>query len=463
MKNLNFQNKKVTVMGLGLHGGAEGLVKFLAENGARILVTDLKPEKELFPTIQKLKKYSNIDFHLGGHSWSDFENAEIVFKNPAVSANSPWVQEINKAGIKLSSEMNLFFELCQSQNIIGVTGTNGKSTTATLIYEILKTEIPNLFFGGNIGGSLLPEVNKIRHNDIVILELSSFQLEDLTRTKKSPHISVILNITPDHLDQHTNFQEYQKAKQNILNFQTNNDIAVLNAADNNILKISKKSKAEKFYFGLDQKLTNLKLFSLIENNQIVLQNRSKIPICSVSGVLIPGKHNLENILGAVLVGKIFKIKPSNIKKAIIYFKGLPHRLEFVKDIKGVKYYNDSKATTPESTIAALNAFNQPIILIAGGKDKKVSLDNLAKNISAKVKTLILMGKTAPKIKLLVESEPSSPKILMAKTLKKAVKIMEKSAQKGDIGLLSPACSSLDQFENFEQRGEIFKKLILEGK
>lgn len=460
---MELKNKNITVMGLGLHGGGEGLVKYLVENKANIKITDLKSQKELKPTIKKLKKYKNIEYHLEGHNWSDFESADVVFKNPAVPENSKWIKKIKSSGIKLSSEMNLFFEQCKSKNIIGITGTNGKSTTATLINEILKTKFTNtkkqkVFFGGNIGGTLLNQLSKISEDDIVVLELSSFQLQNLANIKKSPHIAVILNLTPDHLDQHKDFQEYKNAKSNIVKFQTKNDSVIINANDQNVAEICQNIKSKIFRFAINSNKKNLDAF--VEKNKIfVFNNQEKNHIISKSNIFIPGNHNIENILAAVLVAKRFNVSSEKIKKAIINFKGLEHRVEFVSQLNGVKFYNDSKATTSDSTIAAIKSFSKPVILIAGGKDKNVDLTQLANVISKNVKNLILIGQTASKIENLVKKNQGLKSVNISNTLEKAVIIAKKLSENGDIVLFSPSSSSFDQFENFEQRGKIYKKLI----
>ena len=479
MKNYNFKNKKVTVMGLGLHGGGEGLVRYLAEKGAEVLVSDVKSAKGLGATLKNLADLKNVEYHLMGHKWKDFESADIIFLNPAIKKSSLWIKKIQKAKIPISSEMNLFFQLC-SGKIIGVTGTNGKSTTAHLIFEILKNKFEPVFslagqsleedsdqkrvyFGGNIGGSLLRYVDQISKDDLVLLELSSFQLADFSQIKISPHISIILNITPDHLDQHVDFSEYATAKKNILRFQKETDFAILNYDQKIVRKTRGKTPAQILFFS--QK-GDLNKGAFLEDDKITISFRGKkIPIIDLSELKILGKHNIENILAAVLVGILYSVKPKEISRTLSRFGGLPHRIEFIREDSGVKFYNDSKATTPESTIAALGCFKKPVILICGGREKNTDLSCLAEIIVQRVGYVFLIGEIAAKLESLILKKSETvqksvlKKVTVSKYLKRAVADAKKKAKKGDVILLSPAASSFDQFENFEQRGNKFKKLV----
>ena len=485
---MDFRNKKITVMGLGLHGGGEGLTRFLAERGAQVTVTDLKSEAELKPTLDKLSDLTNIKYHLGGHSWSDFKSADLVFINQAVSKKSLWVKKIAKAQIPISSETNLFFQMCRGQTI-GVTGTNGKSTVATLIFEILKTKYQSVsilesdnqpaddnhakvYLGGNIGGSLLKHVDQISQNDLVVLELSSFQLQDLAQIKKSPHIAVILNVTPDHLDQHSDFSEYLEAKKNIVKFQKESDFSILNYDYKNVRRIAKSSLAQNLFFSRQTELTK---GSFLDEEMICVMFRGKkYQIIPTSKIKIPGVHNIENILASVLVGILYQVPVTNISRALTNFKGLPHRIELVADLAGIKFYNDSKATTPESTISALNSFQKPVILICGGKEKNLDFSKLAKTMINKVRYLLLIGETAAKIEKEIQKisqkikQNKNQKLILPKTtlvnnLEKAVSMAKMKAKSGDVVLFSPATSSYDQFSGFEERGEKFKQFVLGAK
>ncbi len=479
MKNNKFKNKKVTVIGLGLHGGGEGLVRYLAEKGAEVLVSDTKSAKELELTLKNLSDLKNVEYHLSGHIWEDFKSADIIFLNPAVKKSSLWVKKIEKAKIPISSEMNLFFQLCPGK-IIGVTGTNGKSTTAHLIFEILKNKFEPVFslgsqlkeedsdrrkvyFGGNIGGSLLKYIDQISKDDLILLELSSFQLADFPQIKISPHISIILNITPDHLDQHANFSEYATAKKNILRFQKETDFAILNYDQKIVRKTREKTPAQVLFFSQKRDLSK---GAFLEDDKVIVSFRGKkFSIIDISELKILGKHNIGNVLAAVLVGILYGIKSEKISQTLLRFSGLSHRIEFIEEISGVKFYNDSKATTPESTIAAVKCFKKPVILICGGKEKNTNPSRLAEIIVQRAKYVFLIGETAKKLESLIFKKSKTTeksvlkKVTVSKYLKRAFVDAIKIAKKGDTILLSPAASSFDQFENFEQRGDKFKKLI----
>lgn len=470
---MEFKDKNVTVMGLGLHGGGAGLAQFLVNNGARVRITDLKAKDELHSSLAKLKNLP-IDYHFGGHSWSDFQNADIVFVNPAVKMNSPWIQKIKKAGIAISSEINLFFELCPAE-IIGITGTNGKTTTVNMVYQILQKHFADnpsrkIFLGGNVGGTLLNQLEQINENSIIILELSSFQLDSIKLIKKSPHVAVVLNIAPDHLDQHASFEEYVAAKQSIVEYQAETDFAILNADQKIARSFRHKTPAKIILFSHERDLSSGAYIA--EDKKLIVSWRGRDEkIINRSEIKLPGEHNLENILAAVAVAAIYNVTRQEIVEVLNHFKLPPHRLEFVKTIKKVKYYNDSKATTPESTIAALRSFSDPVTLIVGGSKKNVDFTKLAGFIVRRVKTLILIGDAKKDIYHAVLQKLRSKKIAqkqrtlkknrcyLKQDLSKAVTLAMYKARAGEVVLLSPACASFDQFPNFEERGREFKRLV----
>ncbi len=333
--------------------------------------------------------------------------------------------------------------------------------------KIKKPEAPTtnkkskIFIGGNIGQPLIDKLEKIQKKDLVVLELSSFQLEDLA---KSPHIAVILNITPDHLNRHYKFSDYIKAKKNIIKFQKKDDWAILNFDDEIVKNFPKDYKGKVFPFSINKKF---KKGVQIENGYITVKNGiSEQKICSKSRLKLLGGHNLENVLSATAVAYLIGVEPEQIKEVITGFSGLEHRLEFVSEINRVKFYNDSKATTCESTIVALRSFDcGKIILIAGGYDKKADFSKLAcEIINSKVKHLILIGETSDKIaQAILQISNLKSQISKCKTLKEAVKLSKKISQSGDIILLSPACASYDMFLNFEERGKKFKQLVKKEK
>lgn len=445
---MEFKNKKIALIGLG--ETSKGLVRFLLKQKADLTGLDKKTKNELsnFSYFSKLP----IKLVLGPRYLSNLGYFDFIFLSPGI----PIFPEIKKNKKNISSEIKLFFEFCQAP-IIGVTGTNGKTTTTTLIDKILKKKDNNVFTGGNIGQTLIDKLGKIKKSSKVVLELSSFQLQDL---EKSPHIAIILNITPDHLDRHKNFKEYLEAKKNIIKHQGKNDFAVLNKDQKLVWDLRKITEAKIFPFSTKEKL---KHGAYIDNNWIVVANNgSRKKVLPISDLKLIGQHNLENVLASVTVGYLSNVSLKDMNSILGKFKGVEHRIEFVRNIKGVKFYNDSKATTPESTIAALKSFDNPIILIAGGYDKEADFSKLGKVISQKVKNLILIGKTASKIQAKAKSSPENNlKIEKVKTLKEATKIALKNSQAGDIILLSPACASYDMFKNYEERGELFKKFVKE--
>lgn len=468
---MNFKDKKITVMGLGLHGGNEGLIRYLVNQGAKVCVTDQKTESELKPTIDRLSDL-DIEYRLGKHEWGDFVDADIIFINQAVKPDSLWRKKIKKSKIATSTEMNLFFENCPAP-IIGITGTNGKSTSATLTYEILKAGSmlkKKIFFGGNIGGSLLNQLSEMTEDDLVILELSSFQLMDLSKLHKSPHVAVILNITPDHLDYHKDFNDYLDAKKSILKFQDESDFAIINHHQIKTRELARDACSRVFYFNAYKKLKD---GIYLDDEMIISRWRGKVQkIMPVSDIPMPGRHNIENVMVAIACGIIYKVDPQIISDTIANFQGLEHRLELVKEIEGVKYYNDSKATTPESTIAALYSFKAPIILLAGGSEKFSKFKRMSQEIVKRCKAVYLFGQTSKRIfasinKRFNQMKPEMLKlkkedIYLVEDMKSALSSAQKKAEKGDIILLSPACASFDQFANFEERGEEFKKMIRES-
>jgi len=479
-----FKNKKIAVVGLGKTG--QELLKFLVkQNPAELVGLDAK--KVSCPTFAKVsagRQLAGVRCQFGKNYLKNLAEFNIVFVSPGISADLPEIKYARDAGVEITSETELFFNLCPAK-IIGVTGTNGKTTTVKLLETILKSvvgsQLSNVFTGGNIGQPLINQLDQIKKNDLVLLELSSFQLENL---KKSPNISVILNITPDHLDRHPDMDEYQRAKANIIKYQNAGDFAVLNFDDPATYKLSKHVTFNLIGFSRTRELEN----GVFAKNGEISYKFTKSPakgigkqgvICKVSGINLLGPGNLENVLAVSAVALLCGVAPEKIADCIKKFKGLEHRIEFAGKAKGVTYYNDSKSTTPASTVMALRAFPQSVILIAGGYDKGVSFSDLAKGIfSSKVKHLVLFGQTASKIQeavLGVQQEryggldrlrriqtnmyPNTTEVV--KDLKSAMVEVKKIVQKGDIVLFSPACASFDQFTDYKERGKKFKEMVNE--
>jgi len=446
-----FKDKKVTVMGLGLHGGGAGVAKFFSKQGAKVLVTDLKTKKQLRESLQKLKDLP-IKFVLGGHREEDFINTDLIIKNPAVPSNSPYLKIARKHDILIKTDVSIFFDLCPAP-IIGVTGTKGKSTVAFLIYLFLTSKYPDTILAGNIGLSPLEVFSKIQKfgsRGKVVLELSSFELEDL---KKSPKVAVITTIFPDHLDRYKNFKDYIRAKKSIFKYQNENDILVLNYGNPEARKLASETRSKVYFF---------------------------TPLNSCKANLTGLKDS--NVSAALAVAKIFKIPKKNIGKVLSNFKGLPHRQELIATKKGKKYINDATATTPQSVILAINTFKKrfpgsKIILIAGGLDKNLKYKGLAEEIQKKIDCLILLPGTASD-KIRKELKSFTPleitgkerkhrlhksltgfKIYPVNSMNQAVKKGSNLAKKGDLVLLSPGAASFNLFKNEFDRGEQFLKAV----
>ncbi|MBE7031891.1 MAG: UDP-N-acetylmuramoyl-L-alanine--D-glutamate ligase [Ruminococcaceae bacterium] len=378
------------------------------------------------------------------------EDTEIIFKTPGLRGDVPELVKAQKNGVEITSEMELFFKLCPCK-IIAVTGSDGKTTTTTLIGEMLKKEGYTCHIGGNIGKPLIGEVEKMTEKDIAVLELSSFQLFSM---RQSPDIAVITNVTPNHLDWHKDFDEYIEAKKNIMKFQTENGVLVTNSAN----EITKKIGNEAVGVNRTFSFSNESLVCLKDG--FICYNGEKI--INAGDIIIPGSHNVENYMAAIAATRDF-VSNETVDYVAKNFGGVAHRIELVRELDGVKYYNDSIASSPARTTAGLASFNQKVILIAGGYDKKIPFDDFGEVVNDRVKKLILVGATSDKIEAAVKNSPNfnDLPIIRETEFKKAVESARSCAENGDIVLLSPACASFDLFGNFEERGNTFKKIVNE--
>ena len=437
-----FKGKKVTVMGLGLLGKRLGDIAFLAEMGAKVLVTDLKSAKELAPSIKKLKEYKNIKYVLGEHRMEDFKNCDFVLKGQGVALDSPYIQYAQKNGVPIEMDESLFAKLAPQVKIIGVTGTRGKTTTTVLIYEILKEAGIRVHLGGNIRGTAaLPLLKDVRDGDYVVFELSSWQLQGLGEAKISPHIAVFTNFMPDHMNYYKNsLKKYFADKSYVFKFQKRGDVLVLGPG----------MKAHK------RKIKNVK-------SKIINTDIKRIP--KSWHISLPGKHNLENIVCAIEVARALNIDEEIIKKVIKDFSPVSGRLEFVKSIKGIKIYNDNNSTTPEATQVALLALgeiiskNKNIILIIGGTDKNLELKKLIESIKKYVKGVFLIpGNGTNRLAPLLYKVRGLP-VCRGKDLKDIVGEAYKTAERGDTILFSPAFTSFGMFDNEYDRGDQFMKIV----
>ena len=440
-----FRDKKILVMGLGRFGGGVDVVKFACEVGAKVVVTDLAKPEALAESITQLKGL-DVEYRLGSHEGGDFERADMVVANPAVPLDNKFLQIARKAGRKVTSQIGLFFELCPAM-IIGITGANGKSTTTALIAHLLRNRFDNnkVWLGGNIGNEpMLMIVGRIKHDDLVVLELSSFQIEQLAQSDKAPQVALLTNLTPNHLDRYETFENYCKAKELIFQNQkpdTNQPaVSIFNGED--------KVGCEWF-----------EKYSKDKGRRCVKFSPKDVSDDIRSRFNLPGRANLSNLASALAVARCFGATDKQIMNCLPGFNALPHRLQLVAEIRGIRWYNDSKATTPDSSIVALEAFDSPII-IAGGYDKHIPFDEFGEKVAQKAKAAILIGQTAQAIGKIIQSHPQNKaQVKYAKTLAEAVQTANTLAVKGDAVLLSPACASYDMFENYEQRGEQFIDLV----
>jgi UDP-N-acetylmuramoylalanine--D-glutamate ligase len=470
-----FRDLRVTVMGLGSFGGGIGAVRFLVRSGARVTVTDLRHAAELQSSIAAVSDTAPDKWHLGGHTPGDFEQTDLVVASPAVPPESPWLQLARNAGVPITSEIELFWER-QRGKVVAVTGSNGKSTTTTLLHRLLAESTARLtpsnsepavrvWLGGNIGQSLLPVVDQIGSEDWVVLELSSFQLEALDHLRPAPHVSVVTNFTPNHLDRHHTIDAYRKAKQTIARHQTSDQFAVRNLDDPDVT--TWPTKAQSVGFGMTDHPTE-GLFALPKQHRFPDQavwrwNGVKEVVPLPHWVQLAGRHNLANALAATAAARLCGADWTDIEIATRSFRGLPHRLELVCEWKGVRFYNDSKATTPEAAALALEAFGAtPQIPMVGGYDKQIDLTPLLRALGqTTLRGVVFLGQTGPELqrRWRKAGPPAEAPCLLAENLPQAVEWSRARALPGDVVLLSPGCASHDWFRNYEERGDLFRELV----
>lgn len=457
----NWSGKKVIVIGAARQGTA--LSRYLASKGAQVILTDMHSLDELPPNLTDLEKLG-IQLHLGGHPLELLEGADLVCVSGGVPLTIPFIQAALQRGIPLSNDSQIFLEACPAQ-VIGITGSSGKTTTTALVglmaqkYFEMKQNGHRAWVGGNIGNPLIEQVDQIDEDDLVVLELSSFQLELMTR---SPQIAAILNITPNHLDRHGSMQAYIAAKSRILRFQHPGDVAILNRDDPGSWSLAENLKSDLISFGF-QKPDSKQNGTYIYKDAIWLQlGRESLKMLPLEWIQLPGRHNMANVLAACAIATAASLALPAIQTAIEEFTGIPHRLEFIRNINGADWYNDSIATAPERTMAAIEAFEGPLVLLLGGRDKNLPWDDLSQLIHQRVRAVVLFGEAAGLIERAlgaVKKGETLQVISRCNTLEEAVHAAAKLAQPGDTVLLSPGCTSFDAFKDFEERGEYFRKLV----
>ena len=452
--NQYIRGRRVAVIGLGVSNIP--LLDYLCTKGAIVTVFDSRNIDDIPKEItDKITKYS-MAFSFGENYLKRLEGFDVIFRSPSCLPNKPELEAEVERGAILTTEVEMLMRMCPGL-IIGVTGSDGKTTTTTLIYEILKQEGYNCFLGGNIGIPLFTKIEEMTPDDIVVLELSSFQLMGM---QVSPHISVITNITPNHLNIHSSYEEYIEANKNIFKYQSENGIVVLNYDNEITKKCAKEAVGKVRWFSGTQKLDD----GFIVDGDVIKECEDKIRkhILNTKNVQLRGKHNYENICTALAATKDL-VSMDNAVKTVSEFKGVEHRLELVREINGVKWFNDSVSSTPTRTIAGLKSYDEEIVLIAGGYDKNLDYTPIAKPILDKVKVLILLGATSGKIfdsvKAEEEKQGKKIEIYMCENLKETVELANKVAKEGQVVLFSPASASFDLFKNFADRGEKFKALV----
>lgn len=460
-------------MGIGLHGGGVGVIKFLAAQGAEILATDLRKESDLKDSLEALKGLK-VKFVLGEHRLEDFTNADIVIKNPGVPEDSKYLAAARAKNISIESDIGIFLELCPAP-IIGITGTKGKSTVAALLAHILSQHYPQVILAGNIRQSVLEKLPEITKDTIVVLELSSWQLADAKKHKKSPYVAVITNIKQDHLNRYGSFQDYIEDKKLILKFQKEKDYLFLNYGDEILRELAKEAISRIYFYSADgDALLHAELPALNQKARMGAYIKSKKiyygaareMIAGIKDIKLIGRHNIGNALAAVSVADLYNVPREKIKAALRAFKGLEGRLQFISKIKDVKYINDTTATAPDAAIAALETISEKfpgkdkqkhIILIAGGADKNLDFTELGKAISDRAKAVILL-KGAATQKLAKEINPEI-KTEPADNMRQAVSLASQMAEPGDVVLLAPGCASFGLFQHEFDRGRQFNEAV----
>ncbi len=461
----SWKGKRVIVIGAARQGTA--LARYLAERGARVVITDIRPPIQL-QTAQEMLADLSIEWIVGGHPFSVLDGADCVCPSGGVSLNLPLVQEALRRGIPVSNDSQIFLESAPCR-VIGITGSAGKTTTTTLVGRMAqqasqlaagKAYPTKAWVGGNIGNPLINALGEMKPDDLAILELSSFQLEIMSR---SPQVAAVLNITPNHLDRHVTMEAYATAKAHILDYQGEEDQVILGRQDPGAWELASRAHGKVWSFGLDRQLDYPGAF--VERNWVILWNgQSEERVLHVSEVHLRGDHNLLNVLAACTISAAAGLPIEAMRAGIVGFMGVSHRLEFIRTWRGAHWFNDSKATSPEESMAAIRSFEGPIVLLAGGRDKDLPWEDFANLVNQRVDHLVLFGEAAKKIReavgpLKAGGRPFSLRV--CKGLQEAVRAAAEQVEIGDVVLLSPGGTSFDEFRDFEERGEAYRKWVLE--
>ncbi|GAA0105652.1 UDP-N-acetylmuramoyl-L-alanine--D-glutamate ligase [Paraclostridium sordellii] len=449
---MDLNNKTVLLVGLAKTGVST--IKKLDKLGAKIIVNDIKSKDQLKDIIKQIENLDSVEYILG-HHLEDISNIDLTIVSPGVPLDLPFIKKLQSENINIIGEVELAYKLSKNPTFVGITGTNGKTTTTSLVGEIFKKASKDSYIVGNIGNPVIDTVDLTDENSFLITELSSFQLESIEDFK--PRVSTIINITEDHLNRHHTMENYINAKANIFKNQDETDFCILNYDDEVVRELGNKTNAKVLYFSQKEKVSQGAY--LDDNNNIVIKvNDKEIKLLNKDELSLPGNHNLENCMAAILMSYVLGIDLEIIKDTLKTFKSVEHRLEFVTDKDGIMFVNDSKGTNPDSTIKAITSYDKPIVLIAGGKDKQSDFTEMISYATKNVKALVLLGETADKIEQTAKLQGMN-NIFRVSNMKEAVKTAYKLAQSGDVVLLSPACASWDMYPNFEARGLDFKENI----
>lgn len=445
---MNLKNKKVLLIGLAKTGIST--IKHLNRLGAKVVVNDIKDKEKLKDILDELSDLNNVEYILGYHP-ENVDDIDMTVVSPGVPLDLPFILKLKAKNIEIIGEVELAYRLSQNPIFIGITGTNGKTTTTSLVGEIFKKASKDTYIVGNIGNPVIDTVDVANENSVLVTELSSFQLESVDKFK--PHISAILNFTEDHLNRHHTMKAYMEAKARIFENQDSNDFCILNYDDEEVRSLSDNVKAKKIFFSR-KKCLEYGIY-LDEKKNIIINLGEKITLLNKDELSLPGNHNLENCMAAAAIAYVSNIDIDVIRKVLKTFAGVEHRQEFVRNLNGIMFVNDSKATNPDSSIKAIQSYNRPIVLIAGGMDKQSSFDEFLDIAKENVYALVLLGETAQKIKECAQNK-GFDNITIVKDMKEAVDASYQIAKDGDVVLLSPACASWDMYKSFEVRGIDFK-------
>jgi UDP-N-acetylmuramoylalanine--D-glutamate ligase len=444
---MDLHGRKVLVVGLATTGLAT--VRFLKEKGALVSATEVRPAEEMKESADAMDAMA-IPVEWGGHHTETFLGQDLVVVSPGVDLAIEPVREARRKGVRVISEIELAYHFIHVP-IIAVTGTNGKTTTTLLLGEFLKEDGRKVGVGGNVGDPLILFTDGRDGWEVLVVEISSFQLEAIEAFR--PTVSVLLNVTEDHLDRYAAYQDYIEAKARIFSNQTPQDMAVLNRDDPVVMGLSRNVAPRKIFFSRRERL---KEGTFSNGHTVVLRMDGVEERYALARVQLKGVHNVENIMAALTTARRLGCSPTAMETVLGRFKGLEHRLELVREVEGVRYYNDSKGTNVGSVVKSLESFSEPVILIAGGKDKKGDLSPLAGPIRSRVRKLILIGEAKERM---AHELGSLTETTMARTLEEAVSLAHQTARRGEVVLLSPACSSYDMFRDYRERGEAFKEAV----